>query len=89
MDFWGGSWLLQRDTWSCEPDESNKWFMLGRLAKGQIHRSLGFLETQLLSPSILEELSTTFPEAAENGTQKRTNFCVCQSQLFSIAGKWR
>lgn len=39
--------------------------MLGRLAKGQIHLSVGFLETQLLNPSVFEELSTALLEAAE------------------------
>lgn len=65
VGFWDGCQLLQRGTQSCNPGESDKWFMLGRLAKGQIHLSVGFLEAQLLSPSVFEELSTALLEAAE------------------------
>lgn len=88
--FWDGSWLLRRGTQSCKPGESDKWFMLGRLAKGWTHQSMGFLETQLLGPSILEELSTALPEAAEQQwyTEKENLFVFVKASFFSIAGKW-
>lgn len=86
--FWDGSWLLQRGTQSCKPGERDKWFMLGRLAKGWIHQTAGFLETQLLSPSILEELSTALLELqSSNGTQERRIFlCLPKSPFQQGSG---
>lgn len=65
--------------------------MLGRLAKSRIHQSVGFLEPQLLSPSILEELSTALPEAAEQQwyTENENLFVFAKANFFSIAGKSR
>lgn len=57
--------------------------MLGRLAKGRIHQTTGFLETQLLSPSILEELSTALLELqSSNGTQERRIFLCLPKPPF-------